>query len=223
MKYLLAVALVLAGAIFPLALRGQSVAQTSTLSAPGHWEKPEVNFNSGFGYRGFRSASRTVVFPPFWGYPSNYPFAYFYPGLWPPLGVEYRQAYRSAHGDVAAEVAAQRKDDLDSQVQALKDEIQSLREQQAARQGAAHPLSEALQPPTPPQPGAEQKFPVTVFVYRDGREMEVRDYAIFGNTLWVFHRHTSRRFPLADFNLAASRQVNEEHGVEFPASVSQQH
>ena len=163
------------------------------------------------------------MFPPFCGYPADYPFTYFYAGLWPPLGVEYRRAYRSAHGDVAAEVAAQKKDYLARQVKALRDEIQLLRKQQATRQYAANPPSEALQTSTPRKAGAVQQFPLTVFVYRDGREMEVRDYAIFGNTLWAFHRQTSRKFPLADFNLAASRQVNKEHDVEFPATISQKH
>jgi len=68
------------------------------------------------------------------------------------------------------------------------------------------------------RPAAQHEFPATVFVFRDGHEMEVRDYAILGETLWVFKNQTARKFPLADFNIAASRQVNEEHGVEFPVS-----
>jgi hypothetical protein len=53
--------------------------------------------------------------------------------------------------------------------------------------------------------------------------MEVRDYAILGDTLWVFSGETARRFPLADFNIAARRQVNEEHGIGFPVSHPHQH
>ncbi len=49
--------------------------------------------------------------------------------------------------------------------------------------------------------------------------MEARDYAILGKTLWVFHGKLAHKFPLSEFNLEASRQVNEEHGVEFPLSV----
>jgi hypothetical protein len=67
--------------------------------------------------------------------------------------------------------------------------------------------------PQPMAQAAEYTFPVTVFIYRDGHEMEVRDYAIFGKTLWVFNGQTARKFPLADSNLAANRRVNEEQGI----------
>jgi hypothetical protein len=220
MKYMLAAAVCLASAFFPLALKGQSAFLISGSNAGGSWVRPEPFPNGSSGFRQF-SGSSTVVFPSFFGYPSNYPFTYFYPSLWPPLDVEYEQASRIAHGDVEAEVASQEKAYLSRQVQALTDEVHSLREQQAMRPYAqrttAPPRTEL-----PPQPsprghaGAQPKFPATVFIYRDGHEMEVSDYAIFGQTLWVFNGQTTRKFPLADFNIAASRQVNEEHGVEFP-------
>ncbi|HEX5413342.1 MAG TPA: hypothetical protein VFZ27_15935 [Terriglobia bacterium] len=162
--------------------------------------------------------ARNVVFPPFFGYPESYPFTYFYPSLWPPLDVQYQQATLIANGDVAAEVAAQEKEYLSNQVQSLKDELSSL--QQASRQSPAPPSAETpgQQPSAQPQSRTQQTFPVTVFVYRDGHEMEARDYAVFGQTLWVFDGQSARKFPLSAFNMAASRQVNEEHGVEFPLS-----
>ena len=75
-----------------------------------------------------------------------------------------------------------------------------------------------LQPLPQAQSAARPNFPATVFVFHDGHEMEVRDYAILGDTLWGFSEQTAPKFPLADFNIAASRQVNEEHGIEFPVS-----
>jgi len=81
------------------------------------------------------------------------------------------------------------------------------------------PSAEApAQPSARPESRLQQTFPVTVFVYRDGHEMEARDYAIFDEMLWVFDGQTARKFPLSAFNIPASRQVNEEHGVEFPLS-----
>ncbi|TAM82609.1 MAG: hypothetical protein EPN47_08105 [Acidobacteria bacterium] len=214
MKYLLAITVFLAGALFPLALTGQSTALMSGSSAPGFWAPP-----------GFRvlGGTRAIVFPSFYGYPESYPFTYFYPSLWPPLDVEYQQASLIANGDVAAEVAAQEKEYLSSQVQALTNEVHSLREQQSLRQIVQGPAaSSGVETSGRPLPQAEsraqQAFPVTVFIYRDGHEMEVRDYAIFGDTLWVFNGPAARKFPLSDFNIEASRQVNEEHGVEFPLS-----
>ena len=223
MKYLLAIAAVLAGALFPVALQGQSIIMTSDPTFSGARVRPAPFLNGSSGFSRF-GASRTVLFPPFFGYPPNYPFTYFYPTLWPPLDEQYQRASRIAHGDVEAEVAAQEKEYLSSQVKALTDEVRSLRQQQPAPQysqelpGAEHSRQSAPHV----RPSAHQKFPATVFVFRDGREMEVRDYAIFGETLWVFSDQTARKFPLADFNLAASRQVNEEHGIEFPVSRSHQ-
>ena len=68
----------------------------------------------------------------------------------------------------------------------------------------------------PAQPAAEEKPPSTFFIYRDGRQLEVQNYAIVGNTLWVFSDQSTRRIPLADLNLIATRQFNEDRGVDFP-------
>jgi|YelNatPaOPRAMG01_1025707.scaffolds.fasta_scaffold54266_1 hypothetical protein len=198
--------------MFPLAVKGQSVTVRFGPSAPDH--------DGGFVFHRFPGLGDNFVFPPFWGYPSNYPFTYFYPGLWPPLEYQHQEAVRIAHGDIEAHVADQEKEYLASQVQALTNEIRSLREQQAEAHYAPAQAGPATgipaRPSTQAEGGAQEKFPSTVFVFQDGREMEVRDYAVFGNTLWVFKGDTARKFPLSDFNLPASRQVNEEHGVEFP-------
>jgi|SRR5690348_2967854 len=210
MRCLLAVAVFLAGALSPLALSGQSAVVVAGPSNPGSLVQPGPFMFRPFGFR-------PIIFPPFSGYPESYPFTYFYPSLWPPLDVQYQQASLIAHGDVAGEVAAQEKEYLSNQVKSLADEVHSLREEQASRQ--MPPSAEApAQPSARPESRLQQTFPVTVFVYRDGHEMEARDYAIFDEMLWVFDGQTARKFPLSAFNIPASRQVNEEHGVEFPLS-----
>lgn len=226
MKYLLAISILVVGSVFPHALRGQSVIFTTGPAASGTWVRPAPFLNGPSGFREF-NGSRTAVFPPFFGYPSSYPFTYFYPSLWPPLDQQYEQASRIAHGDVEAEVATQEKEYLSSQIKALTDEVRSLRQQQAFPQYAPEtltaPRNEGPRQPLPQtQPAARHDFPATVFVFHDGKEMEVRDYAILGETLWVFSEQTTRKFLLSDFNIAASRQVNEEHGIEFPVSRPRQ-
>src|SRR5574340_815811 len=163
MKYLLATAVFLAGALFPLALSGQSAALTSVSSTPVFLAPP------GFG---LFSGPRGFAFPSFFGYPESYPFTYFYPSMWPPLDVQYQQASLIAHGDVAAEVAAQEKEYLSSQVQALTDEVHSLREQQGMRQIAQGPaapqgIEASGRSLSQAESRAQQEFPVTVFIYRD--------------------------------------------------------
>jgi hypothetical protein len=83
-----------------------------------------------------------------------------------------------------------------------------MREDQAQRESRAVPSAE---PPT----ATEEKPPTTLFVYRDGHQMEVQNYAILGNTLWIFSDQRTRQVPLADLDLAATKRVNEERGVDF--------
>jgi hypothetical protein len=47
--------------------------------------------------------------------------------------------------------------------------------------------------------------------------MEVQNYAIMGETLWVFSDQRTRRVPLADLDLAATKRVNGDRGVDFVA------
>lgn len=228
MKYLFAIALFLAAVMMlPPVLKAQSASLNYGSAAPAAGIPPALLHNGGNQFHGFRGARPSVVFPPFFGYPANYPFDHFYPGLWPPIDYEYQQAWRIAHGDVAGEVAAQENDYLSRKVRALTEEVHSLQQQQSFGQYPQQPLTpsraEAAQQAVPEaQSRVQQKFPPTVFIYRDGHEMEVRDYAIFGETLWVFQGDATRKFPLRDFNLAASRQVNEEHGVEFSLPAAQE-
>ena len=209
-------------AAFPLLLKGQTLAPAATSSASATWVRPDPFPGGLFGFPNF-GVTRAVVFPSFFGYPESFPFTYFYPSLWPPLEVQHQLASRIANGDVEAEVAAQEKEYLASKVQALTDEVESLRQEKTYRQYA----QTVAQPPPAETSGhglansevsAHRHFPETIFIYRDGQEMAVRDYAILGDTLWVFNGQVAHKFPLTDFNLAASRRVNEEHGVEFPLS-----
>ena len=223
MRRPLATTVFLVVAAFPLVLKGQTLSPAATPSGGATWVRPAPLPAGPFGFLDFRGR-RAVAFPSFFGYPENYPFTYFYPGLWPPLEVQHMQASRIANGNVEAEVAAQEKEYLASKVQALTDEVEALRQENAYRQypqtAAPSPAAEIPQRALPNAvASAHTKFPETIFIYRDGQEMSVRDYAVLGDTLWVFNGQVAHKFPLTDFDLAASRKVNEEHGVEFPLSI----
>ena len=55
----------------------------------------------------------------------------------------------------------------------------------------------------------------TVLVFRDQRKREVQNYAIVGQTLWIFSPRRTEKIPLAEIDLAASAKANEDRGVEF--------
>jgi hypothetical protein len=95
-------------------------------------------------------------------------------------------------------------DQLVEQLNDLTAEVDRLRREQAARD--AHP---GLSPKPGPQP------PAVVLIYQDGRRLEVQNYAVLGKTLWVFSDQASRRIPLADLDLPATRKFNESRGIKF--------
>jgi len=102
---------------------------------------------------------------------------------------------------------------LVSQLSRLSDEVEMLREDQAAGE-EFRPLAAA------PRAPAEEKPVATVFVYRDGHQLETQNYAILGKTLWVFAGETTRKIPLADIDLDVTRKLNDERGIDFSSPES---
>jgi hypothetical protein len=68
-------------------------------------------------------------------------------------------------------------------------------------------------PPEPP-PEPEPLQP-TVLVFKDGHTVEVGNYAIVGPTLMDLTRGHSRKIPLTDLDLEATRKQNDDRGVTF--------
>lgn len=73
----------------------------------------------------------------------------------------------------------------------------------------------AAPPPAAPTPPAEVKpGEPTVLVFRNGKQQEVTNYAIMGDTLYVFDQ-SRRRIALADLDIAATVKANDDRGLEF--------
>jgi hypothetical protein len=104
---------------------------------------------------------------------------------------------------------ADRGNDLARELERLTDEVERLREEQAAREQAR------LTPP-PHRPSAEENVSTTILVFRDGHRSEVRNYAIVGQTLWVFTEQRARKIPISDLDVEATKKVNSDRGVEIP-------
>ena len=94
--------------------------------------------------------------------------------------------------------------ELRVEIERLTQEVEALRpEQQAQKQAKVINV-----PETPPS---------TVLVFRDGHSVEVQNYGIVGQTLWIFTERQARKVPLADLNLNVTQRVNGGRGVEFLA------
>ena len=98
--------------------------------------------------------------------------------------------------------------DLSRQVERLTDEVERLREEQASR-------DQARQAALQPRPSVEDKAAPTILVFRDGRRSEVKNFAIVGQTLWVFTEQRARKIPVSDLNVEATKEVNAGRGVDF--------
>jgi hypothetical protein len=84
--------------------------------------------------------------------------------------------------------------------------------------GAAQPPAEpAAEAPEPP-PAEDQ--PETVLVFKDGRQLEVQNYAIVGSDLYDLTPGRHHKIALAELDLAATAKQNDDRGVDFRVPVS---
>jgi hypothetical protein len=92
--------------------------------------------------------------------------------------------------------------ELAYQVGQLSQQIADLRAEQSAQRSQA---------PVPSTRSAQQ----TLLIFRDGHRQEIQNYAIVGQTLWIFDEHNSTRMPLSDLDLTATQNANRQRGIRF--------
>jgi hypothetical protein len=93
-----------------------------------------------------------------------------------------------------------------AEISRLENEVDRLREQREARES---------QPSGAPQARSQAELQPTQLVFRDKRTEEVQNYAIVGQTFWVFGEQRARKIPLADLDIPATKKANDDRGVEF--------
>lgn len=74
-----------------------------------------------------------------------------------------------------------------------------------------HATQNADAPAADPEPPQEP----TILVFKDGRKLELRNYAIIGATLFDLTPGHPRRLAVADLDLDATRKQNDDRGVSF--------
>jgi hypothetical protein len=105
--------------------------------------------------------------------------------------------YSSAYVDNSREQA---------EIDRLENEVDRLREERDARESAASSAS---------QVGSKADSQPTQLVFRDKRTEDVQNYAIVGQTFWVFSEQRARKIPLAELDIPATKKANDDRGVEF--------
>jgi len=156
-----------------------------------------------FSSRPIHRHERPIVVAPVYGY--GYPYGgygYGYPYDYSPYysAPVVSEPYYSEPQPVYSQGATDQSNaELSYQVGELSRQIQDLRQQQAQ---AAQPV------PVPPA------MPV-VLIFKDGRRMEIQNYAIIGQTLWVLDERNSTKIPLGDLDLNATQVENRSRGLRF--------
>lgn len=123
-----------------------------------------------------------------------------------PYPVNTAPYYQAAEQTPAT--VADRDSDLAREIDRLRDEVERMRDEQMLREQARQAALE-------PRPSVEEKTPTTILVFRDGHRSEVQNFAIVGQTLWVFTEQRARKMPVSDLDMEATKKVNAGRGVEF--------
>lgn len=63
-----------------------------------------------------------------------------------------------------------------------------------------------------PKPAADDS-PATVFIFKDGHQIETRNFAIMGQTLYDFSSSSLKKVQLTDLDTAATVKANDDRGI----------
>jgi hypothetical protein len=70
------------------------------------------------------------------------------------------------------------------------------------------PAARAAETPVPDQPQ-------TVLVFKDGRQLEVQNYAVIGDTLYDLTPGRNHKVALAELDLTSTAKQNDDRGIDF--------
>ena len=166
-------------------------------------------FNVFFGSRAFHRPRRFV-------YPFPYAYSYVYPYVTYPM---YPLSYYDAYDYVASPQQPAYAYDYATGEGNYPVEM-GLNEQMKQRGVGIYAQPRTATPETAPQSTTtpatpNREMPATVLIYRDGRRVEVHNYAIVGQTLWTFNERVATKVPLDELDLNATRTANADRGIDF--------
>ena len=74
----------------------------------------------------------------------------------------------------------------------------------------SHPSDDSDAPAPVPM---EDKTPATVFIFKDGHQLETKNYAIMNGTLFDFSSQTLKKIQMDEIDSAATLKANDDRGV----------
>ena len=143
---------------------------------------------------------------PFFG-PTFVPYAY--PAYVMPTYDTYDNSMEDMGPDRTERTAPDAAEEVRQELESLKSTVLQYRDELRGT-GASEQ--------TAPKPEPEQaavKQPQTVLVFKDGRKLDVENYAIVGGTLYDLSAGRTKKVALAELDLEATVKQNDDRGVEF--------
>ena len=138
-----------------------------------------------------------------WGYP--WWGGYYDPWLW---SWDYDDArFDADYNNNLAQANEMNEESLEQQ--------RMLRQEEADGDQDVYARSNRSRDPAPTQTASAAIMPSTVLVFRDHHQQEIQNYAIVGQTLWVFTSPHNQKVPLAELDLQATEKANDDRGVAF--------
>ena len=215
--------------LFALPLAAQMHGPPMTTTIGGHFLAPPPSVTSIAG-RQLPPPLPSVTSIPNYGYSRRYPYGHSYNGYYRGRGNGYGQAGLYAtpyyipldgYGYGYDYVGGPGPDLYSGPPVGSNDPVLHIVVEQP---GARYPSSDtdrAQAPPLELQPQREQSAvreakpnEPSVLVFRDGHKQEVSNYAIMGQTVYVFDKRT-QKVALADLDVAATVKANDDRGLEF--------
>ena len=162
-------------------------------------------FHSGFTFVGAFGYPYYGVYGsfgyPYYGYGAYWPPAYSYPAYSYPA-YSYPAQNSGERSDL--DYSYQQKRNME-ELDRLQERVDRLEQQRASASVSRPPQYEAQ---------TRSSAPV-ILVYRDKHTREVENYAVVGQTIWIFNEQRATRIPLSQLDLDATRKAHEDRGVEF--------
>lgn len=136
----------------------------------------------------------------------------------PPADAAPAQTQQQASSDTNANASANSDDELRAAyLQGARDALVDSRYGDHYLDSREHtrpqPAPEQSRQQAQAAPPQEDHTPATVFVFKDGRQVETRNYAIMSGTLFDFSGKVLKKIQLDDLDSAATQKANDDRGV----------
>ena len=158
-----------------------------------------LHFGSGFN-RPFFNHPHFVTRRSHFGYGGYYGYPYYgYPSYYDDGGYYSPDNYADGSTYAPDQEDQQRQQ---AEINRLEDEVDRLRQERAPTAGSRSPSKSDLRS-------------LTELVFRDKHTQEVQNYAIVGQTFWIFDGQQTKRVSLSELDVPATIKANDARGVDF--------